>query len=57
MIVQETIKLIGDELAMEGETQYLALTEAAKLMRAEYETDSELTAFSILDGEEIHEER
>lgn len=32
----------------------IELTTAARAMLAEYQTDPELTAFSALDGEDIH---
>jgi hypothetical protein len=57
-VLQEALKLIGDDFKRNaGESSYLPLAEAAKLMKAEYEAGGELTAFSVLDGEDIYEER
>jgi len=38
----------------EDSSEKLPLAEAASLLRADYETDSELTSFTALDGEDFY---
>jgi hypothetical protein len=45
--------MIDAQLRLEDERR---LQRAAESLRDEYLTDSELTAFSVLDGDELYEE-
>ncbi len=44
---------LNEQLRLHRQRQ---LAQAADALRQDYLTDSELTAFSVLDGDEIHEE-
>jgi hypothetical protein len=53
--VSEVVReMIDAQLRLENERR---LREAAKRLRDDYLTDSELTAFSAIEGDAIHEER
>jgi predicted DNA-binding ribbon-helix-helix protein len=44
--------LLDEQLCIHEQRQ---LAQAAELLRQDYLTDSELTAFTVLDGEAVHE--
>ena len=44
--------LLAEQLCIREQRQ---LAQAAELLRQDYLTDSELTAFTVLDGEAVHE--
>ncbi len=45
-------EFLGEQLRLHEQRR---LAQAAELLRQDYLTDSELTAFTVLDGEAFHE--
>ena len=61
-VIDAAIHLLRDELAqrvcpLSPEDRKRLLSQAADVLLQDYETDSELTSFTALDGEDFHAQR